>query len=286
MTAMHEFAGAYLLDALGEDERRDFERHLAGCAECAAEVARESAAVTRLALAVAVPAPETLRTSVFAAIDETVQEPADQATEATGPRTTPTPTSPLVPNQGTWIRRSQASHGPNRPNGPNRPGSRRTPTGPNRERTTRRVLVLTCAVFGLVAGALAWTTVRVHDRQVAAEKREQAVAAVLTAPDMKTATASMPGGGTLTAYYSSTRGDIVAAHGLPALADGRTYELWYLDGPGRPARPAGTSRFDAPRNVVVLASASLPTGQLAVTVEPSGGSPAPTTPILARVPLS
>src|SRR5438270_14072527 len=35
---LKELAAAYVLDALDRDERRAFEIHLAGCAECAADV--------------------------------------------------------------------------------------------------------------------------------------------------------------------------------------------------------------------------------------------------------
>jgi len=41
----HDAVGAYLLDALAEDERRDFARHLAGCADCQREAADLAPAV-------------------------------------------------------------------------------------------------------------------------------------------------------------------------------------------------------------------------------------------------
>jgi hypothetical protein len=48
----HDAIGAYALDALPRDERDDFERHLAGCEQCQAElvVLRESASVLRQAI--------------------------------------------------------------------------------------------------------------------------------------------------------------------------------------------------------------------------------------------
>ncbi|TDB74977.1 zf-HC2 domain-containing protein, partial [Actinomadura sp. KC216] len=33
----HDLAGPYVLDALGDTERRRFERHLSGCTTCADE---------------------------------------------------------------------------------------------------------------------------------------------------------------------------------------------------------------------------------------------------------
>ena len=45
MTDVHALSGAYAVDALDDIERAAFERHLAACAECRAEVAslRETA---------------------------------------------------------------------------------------------------------------------------------------------------------------------------------------------------------------------------------------------------
>ena len=36
-TDLHEFVAAYALDALDDDERTEFERHLGTCERCAAE---------------------------------------------------------------------------------------------------------------------------------------------------------------------------------------------------------------------------------------------------------
>lgn len=151
-----------------------------------------------------------------------------------------------------------------------------------------RVLILTCVVFGLAAAAFAWTTIRVHDRQVSAENQGRDVAHVLAAPDTRSAKQPSTGGGTVTVYYSPMLGQaVVVERSLPRLADGRTYAFWYLDGSGA-ARPIGSSRFDKPRNDLVVASVpgSVPTSaQVEVTVESSGDAKRPTTPALAVLPL-
>ena len=49
---LHELAGAYALDALGEEERRAFEEHLAGCERCRGEVAGLSETAATLAYGV------------------------------------------------------------------------------------------------------------------------------------------------------------------------------------------------------------------------------------------
>jgi anti-sigma-K factor RskA len=68
MTEIHALSGAYVVDALDDVERARFERHLAECADCRAEVAslRETAALLPEVHATA-PAP-TVRAQVLAAI--------------------------------------------------------------------------------------------------------------------------------------------------------------------------------------------------------------------------
>jgi anti-sigma-K factor RskA len=66
--SVHTLSGAYVVDALDDDERALFEEHLPDCADCQQEVAslREGAAV--MADAVALPPPPELRDQVLAGI--------------------------------------------------------------------------------------------------------------------------------------------------------------------------------------------------------------------------
>ncbi|MBC2931906.1 anti-sigma factor domain-containing protein [Nocardioides sp. zg-1228] len=70
MSDVHKLTGAYAMDALDELERARFERHLAECDDCRAEVAelRETAAL--LSETVAVAPPGSLRESVLAGISQ------------------------------------------------------------------------------------------------------------------------------------------------------------------------------------------------------------------------
>ncbi|MEV0202373.1 zf-HC2 domain-containing protein, partial [Nonomuraea sp. NPDC050691] len=54
---LHALSGAYAVHALPEGEVVLFERHLAGCAACAAEVRRLRETAARLALPLAEPPP-------------------------------------------------------------------------------------------------------------------------------------------------------------------------------------------------------------------------------------
>ncbi|MBD0348527.1 MAG: anti-sigma factor [Thermoleophilia bacterium] len=56
-TDLHELAAAYALDALDDDDRAAFERHLAACEQCAHEVASFRETAASLAYAVDAPAP-------------------------------------------------------------------------------------------------------------------------------------------------------------------------------------------------------------------------------------
>src|SRR5579862_6061654 len=85
----HTLAGAYAMDAISAPDRERFERHLAGCAECAQEIAslRETAAL--LGTAAAEPLPAGLKERIVAAAAATRQqppaEPAAQTRPARGP---------------------------------------------------------------------------------------------------------------------------------------------------------------------------------------------------------
>ena len=72
---LHVLAGSYVLDAISETEREEFERHLQFCPTCDAEVRglRETAA--RLALACAVTPPARMELQVLAATYRTRQLP-------------------------------------------------------------------------------------------------------------------------------------------------------------------------------------------------------------------
>jgi anti-sigma-K factor RskA len=104
------------------------------------------------------------------------------------------------------------------------------------------------------------------------------IAAVLAAPDARIVSGPTTAGGTATVVASRLAGKIVfTSSGLRVLPSSQVYELWFL-GPGKARAaglvpPAGVTGSTAP----VLAS-GLETGDsVGVTVEPAGGTTAPTT---------
>lgn len=103
-------------------------------------------------------------------------------------------------------------------------------------------------------------------------------------PDARTSTTPIGVGGTLTVHFSAELGAAtVAFDAVPAPPDGSDYQLWLIDATGVP-QPAGV--------LAELPAANAPyiteftgSGQLAVTLEPDGGSPAPTSTPLGAVAL-
>lgn len=74
---VHALTGAYVLDAVSDDERQTFERHLTDCDACRQEVAELRETATRLGAAVATPPPPRLKASVLAQVRDTRQLPPE-----------------------------------------------------------------------------------------------------------------------------------------------------------------------------------------------------------------
>jgi anti-sigma-K factor RskA len=73
--SVHALSGAYVVDALDDAEREEFEAHLPGCSDCQAEVAGLREAAALMADDVAQPPPPRLRDQVLADIHTVRQLP-------------------------------------------------------------------------------------------------------------------------------------------------------------------------------------------------------------------
>jgi anti-sigma-K factor RskA len=114
-----------------------------------------------------------------------------------------------------------------------------------------------------------------------AQAQNQAIAAVLAAPDARIATQATDDGGTATVVVSRAEHKIVfTTAGLPPLPAHQVYELWLM-GPRR-NRPAGLLPAPSAGKTAPLLASGLTSGdRIGVTVEPAGGTSRPTsTPIL------
>ncbi|MFJ4228213.1 anti-sigma factor domain-containing protein [Paenarthrobacter nicotinovorans] len=109
---------------------------------------------------------------------------------------------------------------------------------------------------------------------------------VLQAQDVQKQSASVPGGGTATISASSAKDSfVVLMDGVAPAPEGKVYQLWTLPKDGSAPVPQGTmdaQTLSKPAVVKGLSSAS----SVAITVEPAGGSRAPTTAPVLVVPLS
>lgn len=110
---------------------------------------------------------------------------------------------------------------------------------------------------------------------------------IQAAGDAQQASVPLEGGGTATAHWSASLGtSVLVTDGIPSLADGETYELWYVRGD----TPVSAGVFDADGGdaTAVLAGDMHAGDVIAVTVEQAGGSPSgsPTTDPVVVIPTA
>lgn len=210
----------------------------------------EEFADTRAALGLAVPPvtpSATMKDAVMARIAETPQ---------VSPRPTVAPVDqPAAAPAGLAERRAQARWF-------HRPGS--------------VVLAAAAAVALFFGGVLAADLVN-----PSAGDADQLVALV-AAPDVQTVASPVEGGASATLVSSESLGlSAMVFEGLPQLTDEQAYALWYITD-GEPT-PAGLFSVGEDGTVVQVLDGTFEAGTVVgVTVEPSSGSPAPTTtPIVA-----
>ena len=143
-----------------------------------------------------------------------------------------------------------------------------------------RLATAVAAVSVAVAVVLGIIQVSTQHRLDSARARNQAIAAVLAAPDARIVTQATSAGGTASVVVSRAERQIVfTSAGLPPLADGKVYQLWLI---GPRVRSAGLLPLpSAGKTAPVLASGLVAGDKVGMTVEPAGGTSLPTTtPIL------
>ncbi|MFF8728415.1 anti-sigma factor domain-containing protein [Streptomyces sp. NPDC015171] len=251
----HSLAAPYALDALEPGERRRFEKHLAGCGRCAAEVRELAEDAVRLAWSAAAPPPAALRERVLAAVRAIPQDQAPVragAAERTPGRERARQLPPHV-----W--------GAQPP-----PGRARTPR-------TRPLFVpfttATAAAALVVASLFAVQAHRGADRLAAEQARAREIAHVLAAPDARAATGQDARGRSIGVIASAARREaVVTLSGYGTPSGGRVHQLWLMRPRAQP-RSLGLLAGDTPLVAKGLDTSST---SLAVTVEPDGGSARPT----------
>ena len=286
---MHVLTGSYVLDALSEAEREDFERHLQRCPSCAAEVRglRETAA--RLAMAKTVRPPAQLEQRVLAATYRTRQLPplGSERFRLARRRVALTRlfsgrlfsgrlfSGRLFSGQRLDGRVRSRTHPLDHP--------RDHPRDHRRLRSPRLIGAFAAASVAVAAG-LGITQVSTQHRLDSAQTSAAAITKVVQAPDAWLETMRTSAGGIVTVVYSGERGAaVITTSGMSALPSGRVYQAWVMSSAG--ARSAGL--ISQPGLISQLLASGVRSGdQIGITVEPSGGTSRPTTKPVVIMPLT
>ncbi|OMC32357.1 anti-sigma factor [Mycobacterium sp. GA-1841] len=147
-------------------------------------------------------------------------------------------------------------------------------------RTRWRTAALAAAAAAIIAAGGFGVGVALRPPAPAPSVAEQ----VLSAPDVRSVSTSVPAGGTATVVYSRERNTaVLVMSSVPPPAADTVYQMWLLeDGKPRSAGTIGAAIGPSATDVVRdLGGAST----LAFTVEPGSGSPQPTGEIFAQLPL-
>ena len=186
----HVLTGSYVLEALPEPERAEFERHLQHCPSCQAEVRglRETAA--RLATAQALQPPPGMDQRVLAAAYRTRQLP-------------PLPNDRL--RAAREHRRAQVA----------------------RRFAPRRIAAFAAAASVAAAVALGITQVSTQHRLESTQASNAAITRVVTASDARIESTRTSAGGSVTVVASAAlREAVVTGTGTPPA--GRVYQVWVM----------------------------------------------------------
>lgn len=245
---LHLLTGGYALDALPQDDQAGLERHLARCPSCAEEVRGLRETAARLAMAPALYPPPEMRERVLATALSVRQLP-------------PPGRGPL-----------------------GRAGGR---TGLRRLSRPRAGLAAALLTLAAAVAFLLVMQLSTSGQLGQARDANQAIAAVLAAPDARLESLRATVGGRVTAVVSlRDRAAVVTTTDLPRPPGSKVYQLWVMNAAGS-ARSAGLLVFTGPGSASpVLAVDVLPGDRLGITVEPAGGTAQPTTTPVVIVPVT
>lgn len=131
------------------------------------------------------------------------------------------------------------------------------------------------AVLALLVAGLGWRIVEQQRQINALNSQAVRISQLLTAPDAAAVRVTVAGGGTALLVDSRSRDEAaITFTGLAGAPAGKTYQLWLLT-PAGSARSAGLMA-SAPSQPILLRGLA-GEAEVGMTIEPAGGSPAPTT---------
>lgn len=236
---VHTLTGAYALNALPQEDRERFERHLAECPTCAEEVGEFGEVLARLGSATAEEPPQWLRDDVLAAARGTRQLPpdvrAEQQDDLAGKRAV---------RQESWWRRPSA------------------------------LLAAAAVVAAVLLGYQAAVSDQRLDELRGTGEAYAALTEMLAVPDARVISGAATGGGSTTAVVSHKRElALIIGSDLPDPPGDRAYQVWVMS---PQPRSAGLLPATAQPHAQLVAHGVKPGDKLGVTIEPAGGSAQPT----------
>jgi anti-sigma factor RsiW len=234
MSDIHALSGAYAVDALDADERVEFERHLATCETCLAEVESLQETASLLAETTVVTPSASLRERVLADIS------------------TVRPLPPEVPTAP----RHRAT------NSAEEPAPNVVALAPRRR---RRVATFLAAAAAVVAVGTGVAVTQLND-----DAPKDTFSAIAEAPDAQRFTTDV-GSGHATVVVSKKRNEAyIEAEGMPAAPEGKQYVLWFQH--GTTMTQAGVMPQGTDSKVKFSGDAATANGA-AVSVEDAGSNP-------------
>jgi len=109
---------------------------------------------------------------------------------------------------------------------------------------------------------------------------------IFAAPDVRTVSGDIPGGGTATVVFSREKdAGVLVMNNVPPPEPGSVYQMWLIDGAGPHSAGTMDAQAVAPSTTAVLPDLG-DSQTLAFTIEPGGGSAQPTSPPFAALPLA
>jgi anti-sigma-K factor RskA len=276
---VHSLVGAYAVDAIDEQERAAFERHLAECPECRAEVASLAEAGAQLALVSETAPPPAMRDAVLAGIRTVrplppLEQPGAGRPVATVAASAPEPPHdriPVVPDDTEADAADTAAATP-------APAELPANVSPlRRRRPVAEWLVGAAAAIALIAGGIAWSPWDDGGRKAPVSASEQ----VLEARDAQRVVQTIGNAKVTVVRSPSLHKAVVIADNMAAAPTGKDFQFWF-DQPGKGMVNAGVMPHGTASTLTVMLEGDAATASAAgITLEPAGGSPEPTSAPLA-----
>lgn len=253
---------AWALDAVDDRERRDLERRLEADPHLQARADALHGTVARLAASTPAEPPVGLRDRVLEAVAAAERDPVQAPAQA--------PAQDPAHDSAQGAAGDPAASGLSRPADLDQHRARRRP-----EQRRWWVTVASAAAAAVVAVALLVSQPWTEAPGISEGDQLTALEQVLRVEGAQHLESEVAGGGEVEAAMAPSGEAVLAVRDLPDAAEGHTYQLWTIQGE---EPPASAGLLEVQDGLALVRMQQLPAdAAMAVTVEPAGGSDAPTT---------